>query len=126
MRVVVADAVDVVVLHEQHHGNAGVGEDLAVGVVERAAGIVGRADLAVQQRVQRRRRASSRRRRSAGRGVQPRRLGATRSTAGAEAFQSGVGHVGLVGQPQRLAARARRNLEHVRSWSLLWAIMSST
>src|SRR5438270_667653 len=36
VRVVVAGAVDVVVLHEEHDRHAGVGEDLAVGVVERA------------------------------------------------------------------------------------------
>ena len=48
MRVVIAHPIDVVVLHEQHGGNAGVGEYLAVGVVERTAGIVRRTDLAVQ------------------------------------------------------------------------------
>ncbi len=51
MRVVVAEAVDVVIFHEQHNGDAGVGEDLAVGVVERAARVGHRADLAVQGEV---------------------------------------------------------------------------
>src|SRR5487761_1695050 len=35
VRVVVALAVDVVVLHEEHHRHAGVGKNLPVGVVER-------------------------------------------------------------------------------------------
>ena len=46
VRVVIALAVDVVVLHEEHDRHAGVGKNLAVRVVERAAAIVGRADLA--------------------------------------------------------------------------------
>src|SRR5947209_1239954 len=50
--VVIAAAVDVVVLHEQHHGDAGVGEDLGVGVVQRAARVDGQAHLAAQLRVE--------------------------------------------------------------------------
>src|SRR5580700_1344672 len=46
--VVVAAAVDVVVLHEQNDRDASVGEDLGVGVVERAAGIDHSPDLAAK------------------------------------------------------------------------------
>ena len=49
VRVVVADAVDVVVLHEQRHRDADVGEHLPVRVVERAARRKVRTDLAVQR-----------------------------------------------------------------------------
>src|ERR1700680_1477969 len=48
--VVIAVAVDVVVFHEQHGGYPGIGEDLAVGVVERAVRIDLRPHLAAQLR----------------------------------------------------------------------------
>ena len=51
VRVVIAPAVDVVILHEQHHGHAGIGKNLAVGIVERAARIVRRPHLAIQVRM---------------------------------------------------------------------------
>src|SRR5207302_6891731 len=41
----------VVILHEQHHRHAGVGEDLAVGVVQRAARVGHRTHLAAQRQV---------------------------------------------------------------------------
>ena len=54
----IAVAIDVVVLHEQHDRHAGVGEDLAVGVVERAARVVRRPHLAAKRQDAGRRRAS--------------------------------------------------------------------
>src|SRR5438132_14157355 len=51
--IVVALAVDVVVFHEEDDGDAGVGEDLAIGVEEGAAAAVGEADFAGKLRVRR-------------------------------------------------------------------------
>src|SRR5262245_29589971 len=50
--IVVARPIDVVILHEEHDWDAGVREDLPVGVIEGAARIVVRPDLARKMRMQ--------------------------------------------------------------------------
>src|SRR5207247_1340805 len=51
MAVVVAMAVDVVILHEEHHRYADIGEDLPVRVVERAVRVGRWAHVAVQRQM---------------------------------------------------------------------------
>src|SRR5439155_8186207 len=47
MAVMVAGPRNIVILHEQYDRNAGIGKDLAVGVVQGAARIVGQANFAM-------------------------------------------------------------------------------
>src|SRR5262249_30853174 len=111
VRVVVALAVDVVVLHEQDDRDAHIGEDLAIGVVERTSGVEGQADLIEERGVLRQAR---------------HRLAVWTSSARAGVSAAGAlvpavgacvpGHgrlVGLLGQPERVAADAWRDLKDV-------------
>ena len=103
LAVVIARAVDVVVLHEQDDRDAGVGEDLAVGVEERAPRVVVRPDLAVMTGMSGASGGSDGSRRGAGEGDDVGTGGG--SSAGTAAFQASLARWACERQSHRLAGR---------------------
>ena len=107
----VADAIDVVILHEEYHRNSRIREDLSVGVEYGAAHVARQANLAAQP----------------GMTCDVRDRDAVLAAAARSAMASRrpvvpllgvgvpdrVGQVRLVGQPDRLPAQSRRDLELV-------------